>query len=266
MIEGYLFGLATPEERLEFEQKLKTEPELRHEFELAQKSLLTYEQHFDLAIPKEMEDKIWDKLSNTNQSKIIEKESVITSAEKMVAKKASLIVRLMPFVVAASLALFSVSTYMALDYKSQRDAAEARVQELEQKNQLLASQFGSQSSELTKAVKMVNTFNQHGMNVIKLSGKEIAPSASVMVCWNKMSKELMIDDIKLPTAPQGKGYQLWAIVDGKPVNAGMIDITNENMLQMKNGINNPTAFAVTLEVINGSEIPTMDQMFVYGSM
>ncbi|MBI3235307.1 MAG: hypothetical protein HYZ42_14945, partial [Bacteroidetes bacterium] len=51
MIEGYLYGLATPEERAEFERRLKIEPELQREYEIAQQSLLQHNQLFDQEIP-----------------------------------------------------------------------------------------------------------------------------------------------------------------------------------------------------------------------
>jgi hypothetical protein len=36
-----------------------------------------------------------------------------------------------------------------------------------------------------------------------------------------------VDPSSLPSAPKGKQYELWAIVDGQPVNAGIIITTKK---------------------------------------
>ena len=68
----------------------------------------------------------------------------------------------------------------------------------------------------------------------------------------------------MPVATTGKQYQLWALVDGAPVDAGVFEIdAGTPMIKMKN-IPRAQAFAVTLEPSGGSLKPTMDQMYVLG--
>ena len=71
----------------------------------------------------------------------------------------------------------------------------------------------------------------------------------------------------LPTPAQGKQYQLWAIQDGKPVDLGMLPsvATNDTLLKMKT-IENPQAFAITLEQEGGVPSPTMSEMYVMGGI
>ncbi len=83
--------------------------------------------------------------------------------------------------------------------------------------------------------------------------------------WNKNTKEVFITVNKLPIAGTGKQYQLWAIVDGKPVDAGMIDNNCTTICKMKN-IPNAQAFAITLEQSGGSPAPTMEQLYVLGEV
>jgi anti-sigma-K factor RskA len=67
--------------------------------------------------------------------------------------------------------------------------------------------------------------------------------------------------------PTGKQYQLWAIVDGKPVDAGMI-ATKKGIyhIQKMKSFGSVQAFAITLEKAGGSPIPTMDEMIVQAKM
>ena len=77
----------------------------------------------------------------------------------------------------------------------------------------------------------------------------------------------MLDVQNLPAAPTGKQYQLWTIVDGKPVDMGMLDPEFSNrLLRMKSSSPNAVAFAITLEKAGGSPSPTMDEMYVMGKV
>ena len=69
----------------------------------------------------------------------------------------------------------------------------------------------------------------------------------------------------LPTAPQGMQYQLWAIVNKKPVSAGVFEYSL-NTLQPMKGFYTAEAFAITLEPAGGSESPTVEQMYVLGTL
>jgi anti-sigma-K factor RskA len=72
---------------------------------------------------------------------------------------------------------------------------------------------------------------------------------------------------KLPPAPAGKQYQLWSIVDDKPVDIGMLDDHFESkLLKMKNTRSGSVAFAITLEKTGGSPTPTMEEMYVMGKV
>jgi anti-sigma-K factor RskA len=84
----------------------------------------------------------------------------------------------------------------------------------------------------------------------------------VTVFWDTKSKDVYLLTNKLPEAPSDKQYQLWAIVDGKPVDAGMIS-SCAGLCRMKN-IPKASHFAITLEKKGGSPTPTMDQMYVFG--
>lgn len=73
-----------------------------------------------------------------------------------------------------------------------------------------------------------------------------------------------INSSLLPQAAADKQYQLWAIVDGKPVDLGVInkDSTFSTMKQVQNA----QAFAITLEPLGGRPAPTMDKMYVLGNV
>ncbi len=89
------------------------------------------------------------------------------------------------------------------------------------------------------------------------------PVVSVKIFWMKNTGDVYVDPTNLPQAPDGKQYQLWAIVDGKPVDAGMIS-TEKGFyhIQKMKSFGKAQAFAITMEKKGGSPTPTMDQMIV----
>ncbi len=271
MIEGYLFGLSIADERMEFEQMLKVDAELRMEYEAVQESLLNYMKANQRKLPEGMKDKLWEKLSGTAQTGENHRVNLIESAEQMVMKRAPIIVRLMPFAVAASLALFSVSAYMAWDYHEKWVRSENKIAELEKEKNQVADQLKPLQSKLDEANNDLAHLNHQGVKLVRMQGKEIAPESSALVYWDTKTQTVSLYDMKLPPAPSGKQYQLWAIVDGKPVNAGMIDFAKVNkkynahsMVDIK--IENASAFAITLENEGGAEVPTMEAMYMMGGI
>ena len=70
----------------------------------------------------------------------------------------------------------------------------------------------------------------------------------------------------LPAPSEEQQYQLWAIVDGQPVDAGVFDIEKGNILQQLKTISNAQAFAVTLEKKGGSPTPTLAALFLIGNV
>jgi anti-sigma-K factor RskA len=102
---------------------------------------------------------------------------------------------------------------------------------------------------------------------MELKGVEKSPESKVMAFWNKETEEMKLMVENLPATPKGKQYQVWGMVDGKPVDMGMIDLNFENkILAMKVPRGNIAAFAITLEKQGGSPTPTLEEMYVIGNV
>lgn len=102
--------------------------------------------------------------------------------------------------------------------------------------------------------------------IVGLSGLEIQPNASLSVWWNKQSSETFLMVNNLAPLPSDKDYQLWAIVDGQPVDMGVLSDPDQGSFLKMNDINNAVAFAVTIEPKGGLPSPTLDQMCALGNV
>ena len=96
-------------------------------------------------------------------------------------------------------------------------------------------------------------------------GVENHPNMLADVYWHT-SKKVFLEMKNLPAAPSGKQYQLWAIVDGKPVDMGMYSAKADSTVQEMKSVDNAQAFAITLEKEGGNPTPTMEEMYVMGTI
>lgn len=85
--------------------------------------------------------------------------------------------------------------------------------------------------------------------------------------WDKKTGKIYIMIHHLvPTGTERK-YQLWAMVNDKPVNVGMIDDSiRDRFIELKNVPEGATAFSVTLENAGGSATPTVEETYLYGKI
>ncbi len=61
-----------------------------------------------------------------------------------------------------------------------------------------------------------------------------APSSMATVYWNTESKDVYLLINQLPKPVTGKQYQLWAMVDGNPVDAGIFELGDDiSFLKLK---------------------------------
>ena len=132
-----------------------------------------------------------------------------------------------------------------------------------QKNSLEANINGVQ----TKMLDMYQSMQMMGdpaMVKVMLPGIKGKEQNMAIVYWDSRSKDVYLLPNKLPQPQSNKQYQLWAMVDGKPVDAGMISDC-AGLCKLKN-IPRAEAFAITLETMGGSPAPNMDQLLVLGKV
>lgn len=123
------------------------------------------------------------------------------------------------------------------------------------------------NTELSNKVSNLEQMNSMIMNSkrIELKGVENHPNMLADVYWHT-SKKVFLEMKNLPAAPAGKQYQLWAIVDGKPVDMGMYSAKADSTVQEMKSVDNAQAFAITLEKEGGNATPTMEEMYVMGTI
>jgi anti-sigma-K factor RskA len=83
--------------------------------------------------------------------------------------------------------------------------------------------------------------------------------------WDKKTGKMYIMIHHLPQSSSSKDYQLWAMVDGKPVSVGIVqDEIRGRFIEMSNVPPGATSFTVTLENAGGNTTPTESQTYLKG--
>jgi anti-sigma-K factor RskA len=274
IIEAYVLGLASPEEVREVEGYAMQYIEVKDaitDFEIRlEKEAL----NSAIAPPAFLKDKVMSAIDAERTSKTDVSAAVVTEtpAVNPLTKPATKVVPLMPApkgvkwlrgAVAASVILLLGSAILNFYYYSQYKKFN------QQYSQLLASQTTLMAkNDAFKA----NLITLSDTSVVKVTMQ--APSAEKLgavatVFWNKKSQEVYLTVNNLPVPSSGKQYQLWAIVDGKPVDAGMVNtstIGDTSITSKMQKIGNAQAFAITLEDEGGSPSPHLEQLYVLGKV
>jgi len=262
IIESYVLGLASAEEATELERLCEQHADIKNavdEFEA-----LVEKRAFEDAIapPAGMKDKLMSALANefvlTAKAKAPVVPLPVTGREKV--KSFSLL----RYFAAASVILLIASTvlniYLYNNYLSVNDKYEALFTE---RTSLQANNdaFRTRINNLEESMRVIENPDVKVITLKGLPGKENNLAA---VYWDSKTKDVYLLPTKMDTTPADKQYQLWAIVDGKPVDAGIIGEC-DGLCKMKN-IPNAQAFAITLEKKGGSPTPTLSAMYVLGKV
>lgn len=168
--------------------------------------------------------------------------------------------------IAASLALLIGSAVVNVLLYRQLDHVQQQVADLRQEKSVLAEQMQVNTVSLKETKDRLAFLSDTMVRTIHLKPMPKMPVSMAMVYWNSKSKEVYLNVMELPAPPAGMQYQLWALADGKPVDAGVFSAVDTLQLQKLKDIQSAQAFAVTLEKMGGSPTPTMSDMYMMGTI
>tara|TARA_R110001592_G_scaffold359340_3_gene665750 strand:- start:117289 stop:118125 length:837 start_codon:yes stop_codon:yes gene_type:complete len=81
--------------------------------------------------------------------------------------------------------------------------------------------------------------------------------------WCPASGEIMLNGMHMPKLSDDEQYQLWALVDGKPLDLGVIPKKwdgETNRLAHLKGLKELSAYAITIEPLGGKPTPTLEKL------
>jgi hypothetical protein len=263
ILELYVLGDLSPEEKIQVEGMASKYPEIKAEMAEIEGSLEAYALENAVEPSAGLRDKVLNSLvtnfadDNKFPTKPFnEQAEVYTAHHNIRALPTAKTNSFYKYAFAASLAALIISLGALYNTNSRLNDSQGQIALLQSKNQSFANRVNLMDNE-------IGVFHDPSIKLIKLQGTPKTPASRMTVAWSPEKKKVMIDlqDMKLAENDQAHQYQLWAIVDGKPVDLGVFDAKADStgMLEMKS-VANAAVFAVTLEKRGGVASPTMDQM------
>jgi hypothetical protein len=170
------------------------------------------------------------------------------------------------YVAAVSLILLAGSVLLNLYLISQYKKTIAQNKELLDTQTQIAGRNQAMQTKLKIYQDALDLIKNPLMTIVILPGLPTspAPASLATVYWNTESKDVYLLVNQLPVPASEKQYQLWAIVDGKPVDAGIFDMGAGLTFVKLKTILKAEAFAITLEKKGGNLTPDMNAMYVMG--
>jgi anti-sigma-K factor RskA len=248
ILEAYALGELPAAEREAVEKNLAQYPELRKE----------------LALIEEVQEALLMKTAVRPRAAV--KENLFSKIEsKQETKVVSMQTGFWKYATAASVALALVTSYLAFNYYSKWQNSENSLSELMAQNQQMAHDYNTVNQRLDKMESDMHVIGSPDFNRVVMKGTPNAPDAMAYIYWNERSKEVYLSIQNMKQLSQDQQYQLWAIVDGKPVDAGVFDMNTAGLLKMKE-MTGAVTFAVTIEPRGGKPTPSLETMQVAGNV
>jgi hypothetical protein len=252
LLELYAVGATTNEESAQVLQAFINWPDVKVDVDSMEKTMEVYAAVHAVTPSYNIKQKIAaslniDLLDNNNN----------TNLQNSTAK----VVSISPWknIAAAAVALLIGSAIFNVIYFGKYKDASAKYEEGEKT-------IASLNANLADEANDMNVIRSKYSLPLKLK-PDIAPKdADAKIYWLTNTGEIYIDPSNLPATPKGMQYQLWAIVDGKAIDGGLI-VSKDGKLHMQKmkTFGKAQAFAVTLEV-EGGVVASKEKPYVIVSL
>jgi anti-sigma-K factor RskA len=248
ILDAYALGELTDSERATVEMNLARYPELRAELRLVEEAQEKLLMQTGIRPRAEVKKKLFEVIDeHTPRGKVVS-------------------LNFWKLAVAASVTLALITSYLAFNYRTKWKQREAELITLNQQNELRAQDYNQVQQRLHKIESDFRIMGHPDFRRVIMVETPNARGSMASVYWNEKSNEVYLGIQSLRELARENQYQLWAIIDGKPVDAGVFDTNVAGLIKMKDIPSGATTFAVTVEPRGGKSSPTLETMQVAGNV
>ncbi|PWS27300.1 hypothetical protein DHW03_13605 [Pedobacter yonginense] len=276
VLELYVLGDLSPEETVQVEEMASRHPEVRDEIAAIEQAMEQYAMQNAVEPSADVETKLFE-LLGLNEEK--ESQNIAsTSLDSNTTEQTKVVqldtnytkVRTLRYALVACVALLIVSLASLFITYNKLNDAHNQIASLNLDKQKFAGVVSKLEFDNQGLSNMAEMTDSKEWATIRLEGQKFSPSSKMKVYWNKQNKNVLINYVAmdLPKTDAEHEYQLWALVNGKPVSLGVFggdEKAKEALVKMQ-AIEQAQAFAVTVEPRGGSVNPTMDKLTVMGGV
>jgi anti-sigma-K factor RskA len=255
ILEAYVLGELSEKERAAVEKNLALYPELRAEQALVEKTQEKLLMAAEMTPRSAVKASLFEKIDAAKESK------VVSISERSLSG-----MTFWKYAAAASVTIAIISSYLAYNYRAKWLTTQNSLTELIAQKQQVAQDYNTVNQRLDKIESDLKVIDNPNFKRVIMKGTDKAPQAMASVYWNESNKEVYLSIQNMKALARENQYQLWAIIDGKPVDVGVFDGNLAGLLKMKDIAAGAAAFAVTIEPRGGKPTPSLETMQVIGNV
>jgi len=234
LLEKYLLGTTNTQESLQVERYIAMYPEVRETYDELQVNLEAYAKLHAIITPEALKQKIIARIKSEH-----------------VGRK-----RFFRYAVAASIAtlLFAGASYFFYD---QNQSLQEENQMVNNKIQLLEQDMNERLEDVRNQFIVLNNPKTKKYNV---NGNKKAKELKAIAYINPVKKLSYINVSKLPNLPENQCFQMWAEVNGKMVNLGVIQEASDKEKLLALPYAEEAVSYITIEPKGGNQTPTVENI------
>lgn len=254
ILESYVIGALSVKEEAEVLAMINKFPALKEELKIIEEGLEDFAMATAIPPAPGVEQLVYNQIFNS--PKPTTENSTVTEdpCKKARAYNFALGALLFGSVLFGGYAYFNAS------------AQQKELDTVKEEQAVFAENYNEIKAQLTDLEDFVSVTKNKDYLHIPLAGTDNAPDAASLVYWNPDTEQVYFTIQNLKALAEDQQYQLWAIIDGVPVDAGVFSPSKKPIYRLKKIKGTPAAFAVTIEPTGGLESPTLETMQVIGNV
>lgn len=238
-LELYVCGALSEREMREIALLANLNPELKEEIARIENNLVSFAEGFEQQPASDTFEKIQKRIKAGNKTFQVDFKT-----------------RSFNWTSAAGFIGFLLMSAVSVFLWQQNASLKKQVNEVAQLNDTI-SVLKKEASIAAKEIEFINRSTTRKFKLAGIDGND-SLHHYVLLYWCQMTRDVVINPGNLPKPPEGKQYQLWAMYEGKPIDAGVIKFDPDRNIQQMKNIPRADAFCITLENAGGSATPTME--------
>lgn len=267
-LELYVAGVLSEREMTDVANIALENEEIAHEIEVIEQVMVAFLSPIEFSLgEKEKEVEIDEILGKIRSQAAPPVEVVAPQSPPAPVRE----IKRVSWLAAALLIGLIVATGLAVWLAAENKTLSGQMADLRSKDQQIADdngKFKDKISRIEQQVGIMRSILTKRIELTTVKGNKITnPDNYILAYWNPNTQQVMLVDAKLPALSPGQQYQLWALYDGKPIDAGVFDYKALQVSSsFQKNIANAQAFAVTVEPEGGSKTPTLSNLCLMGKL
>lgn len=245
-------------------------PELKEQLESLEDTIETWAMQHAVEAPAEVKSRVMERIASVKQHRSEEEsETPVVKIQPVKSHWRAIAAACVVLAIGFGAMWFSNRNELS-DVQSRYAEANEQLQEMETENKELLAENKELSNKAMEETDRRQFIADPNTKAVTLKGTPGNEDAQVRVFWNPEIAQASFVVDNLPQTSEELQYQLWAIVDGTPVDLGVFDLDVESSLaeirSIDRSIPSSQAFAITLERRGGSPTPNLDALVVIGEV